>query len=168
MKFQNTGLSLNRRTLLMTGVAGGLAACATPMQMGASGPPIVTTSAGKVQGLTAENGVRVFKGIPYGASTGGQGRFRAPRPPAPWTGIRETIAYGPPTPQGRPSTAPPLPPRDPKLPPPLINNNPTGAQSEDCLVLNVWTPATDNAQAAGAGVAAWRRLLDRIGFVDLV
>ena len=162
---------LNRRTLMLTGIAGGLAACATPMgpgmgEGGGSSTPIVATTAGKVQGYT-EDRIKVFKGIPYGASTGGKNRFRAPRPPEPWTGVKETIAYGPPTPQGRPSNAPPLPPRDPKLPPPLINNAPSGPQSEDCLVLNVWTPATDRGLrpvmfwihgggfSTGAGSSAW-------------
>jgi para-nitrobenzyl esterase len=158
---------LNRRALMLTGLAGGLAACATQLAQTASdGAPVVATTAGKVQGLE-EGRVKVFKGVPYGASTAGPGRFRPPRPPQPWTGIREARAYGPPTPQGRPSNAPPLPPRDPKLPPPLINNAPGGAQSEDCLVLNVWTPATDNAKRpvvfwihgggfqTGSGSSAW-------------
>ena len=102
-KFEGT--PVNRRMLLATGLAGAATACVTPLaRIRPNGPPIVSTSAGKVQGALAENGVRVFKGIPYGASTGGQGRFRAPRPPAPWTGIRDDDRLGPPTPQGRPRT----------------------------------------------------------------
>jgi para-nitrobenzyl esterase len=157
---------LTRRALLMTGLAGGLTACTTATSAGPSGAPIVETSAGKVQGLV-DGRVRVFKGIPYGASTGGQNRFRAPRPPSPWAGVKETIAYGPPTPQGRPSTAPPPPAPAPGSPRPLINNAPTGKQSEDCLVLNVWTPGLDGAKrpvmvwlhgggfSTGSGSSAW-------------
>jgi para-nitrobenzyl esterase len=163
--------SFSRRSVLLTGIAGGLVACspkapAVVASSAPSGPPVAETTGGKVQGLV-ENDIKVFKGIPYGASTGGQNRFRAPKPPEPWTGVKETIAYGPPTPQGRPSNAPPPAPRDPKLPPPLINNATTGAQSEDCLVLNVWTPALDTAKrpvmfwihgggfSTGSGSSAW-------------
>lgn len=115
-----------------------LAACATTPSGSVGGSPVVETSSGKVQGMH-DRGVKIFKGIPYGASTAGVGRFRAPRPAAPWAGVRETVAYGPPSPQGRPSNVPAPPPSSPGTPPPLINNAPTGTPSEDCLVLNVWT-----------------------------
>lgn len=127
------------RRLFMTGaLLAGAAACTSSPMTGPAGEPIVEIASGKVQGYL-EEGVKVFKGIPYGASTRGQGRFRPPSPPAPWAGVKQTIAYGPPTPQGRPSNMPAPPPPPPGSPPPLINNNPAGPQSEDSLVLNVWT-----------------------------
>ena len=48
----------------------------------------VETSNGVVRGM-ANTGVKIFRGIPYGADTGGKNRFMPPRKPAAWTGVRE-------------------------------------------------------------------------------
>src|SRR5215471_5441902 len=50
----------------------------------------VDTSSGAVRG-TVNSGIRIFRGIPYGADTGGANRFMPPRKPAPWTGVRHCI-----------------------------------------------------------------------------
>jgi len=55
--------------------------------------PVVMTSEGKVAGISA-SGVESFLGIPYGADTGGENRFQAPRPAAPWRGVREATRMG--------------------------------------------------------------------------
>ena len=52
------------------------------------------TRFGVVRGARA-GGVNVFKGVPYGADTGGANRFMPPKDPAPWSGIKETVDYGP-------------------------------------------------------------------------
>ena len=95
--------------------------------------PVVDTAQGKVRGHRA-NGVSVFKGLRYGASTGGDNRFRPPQPVEPWAGVQDAFEYGHQSPQMRSMLAD------------------KGPMSEDCLRLNIWTPNTDNA---GRPVMLW-------------
>jgi len=92
------------------------------------------TRYGKVQGI-ANAGIKEYKGVPYGASTGGKNRYMPPQKPAAWTGVRECYAYGPISPQTISSPASDY--------AQLIQwdlHYGTG-MGEDVLTLNVWTPA---------------------------
>jgi para-nitrobenzyl esterase len=87
--------------------------------------PIATTTNGQIRGAI-DAGVCTFKGIPYATGK----RFAAPTAPLPWTGVRDATAYAPMCPQ------------------PTINLGGLFASwtfdkemSEDCLAINVWTPA---------------------------
>jgi para-nitrobenzyl esterase len=88
--------------------------------------PVATTIAGKVRG-SHEGGVFAFLGIPYGGDTAKR-RFQAPVPPDPWPRVRDCTDFGPiaPQPAGTAKNAF----RHADLP-----------QREDCLNLNLWTPA---------------------------
>jgi len=110
-----------------------------PRRTFADGEPIVETTSGKIRGVSAGD-VRVFKGVPYGASTARANRFMPPRPPEPWTGIRDTIACAGHAPQW-PSTTPRRAELKTLLGPP--DTTPTG---EDCLTLNLWTPGLDGGK----------------------
>lgn len=80
--------------------------------------PQADTDTGVVAGMRdSATGVTIFRGIPYAASPAGEWRWRPPRPSAKWAGVRQATEYGPICPQG------------------------SNASSEDCLSLNVWTPA---------------------------
>jgi para-nitrobenzyl esterase len=89
---------------------------------------IAETDAGRVRGVRTA-GVSAFKGIPYGDDTSGANRFRPPRPPQPWAGVRDALAYGPTAVQLR---LPVNPERSDAL-------SESQAVGENCLVLNVWT-----------------------------
>jgi para-nitrobenzyl esterase len=101
--------------------------------------PAVETGAGRVRGLLIA-GIHTFRGVPYGAPTGGRNRFMPPRPPLPWAGVREAFLYAGHAPQWQ---AAPL--RRSGVASLLgpIDNTPVG---EDCLTLNLWTPGLDGAK----------------------
>src|SRR5438445_5312918 len=89
---------------------------------------LALTNSGKVQGLE-KGGVLQFRGIPFGQAN----RFRAPSPVEPWDGVRDAITFGPIAPQN---------------PSPLESmlGSQNSPSSEDCLFLNVFTPAVDDAR----------------------
>lgn len=99
----------------------------TPPENSPQTTEAVETAQGKVRGLRP-HGVAVFKGLRYGADTSGANRFRPPQPVAPWTGVQDAFEYGPQSPQMRS---------------PLADKGP---MSEDCLRINIWTPAADGAR----------------------
>ena len=82
-------------------------------------PAPVKVQEGMVQG-TLENGLTVYKGIPFAAPPVGNLRWKAPQPAVKWEGVKQTTKYAPAAFQG---------------------GNPPSGKSEDCLYLNIWTPA---------------------------
>jgi para-nitrobenzyl esterase len=103
----------------------------------ASDAPVAETTSGKIRGR-AIDGVNAFKGVPYGASTGGRNRFMPPRKPEPWAGMRDALDWAGHAPQfpsslkQRPELSALPGPRD------------TVPESEDCLTLNLWTRALND------------------------
>ncbi len=95
-----------------------------------SNPLQIKTATGKVEGtLTPDGNVRAFKGIPYAAPPIGPLRWQPPQPAAPWKGIRAAHDFGPRCIQTNPASD-------------MVFHDP--GPSEDCLTLNIWTPASAN------------------------
>lgn len=106
---------------------------------------LVETSAGKVRGIQ-RNGGLAFLGIPYGSDTGGC-RFQPAKPPEPWPGVRDCFAFGLQAPQGRLNVdgmqlGADADPQFTRAIRAIFSSGVTEQQteSEDCLVLNVYTP----------------------------
>ena len=88
---------------------------------------IAEVAEGKLRGIR-KDGVCLFKGVPYAGRLSGDRRFKRPAPLEPWTGVRDALQLG------APSIQPQFQSRAVNEPKP----------DEDCLFLNVWTPANDN------------------------
>jgi para-nitrobenzyl esterase len=81
----------------------------------------VRTTAGLVRGST-ENGLGVFRGIPFARPPVGELRFAAPQPAEAWDGVREAVSFGPPPPQSQ-----------------IFGPSPNPVTGDDWLTVNVWS-----------------------------
>src|SRR5437870_13002227 len=133
------------RAQMNTRLLGSLAAVAMAMGVGAaalsqSPLPVVKIDSGELQGVLAD-GVASFKGIPFAAPPVGELRWRPPQPVAKWTSVRQASDFGADCMQGRFG------------PPPAAGVPAPRVASEDCLYLNVWRPA--DQQARNLPVMVW-------------
>ncbi|MDG2906775.1 MAG: carboxylesterase/lipase family protein [Acidimicrobiales bacterium] len=92
--------------------------------------PLAQTTCGMVRGRH-RRGVELFAGIPYAVPPIGERRFAAPVPREPWKGVRDALRFGKAAPQ---------------LPGEGLTNRVPVDWDENCLTLNVLTPATDDAR----------------------
>ena len=86
---------------------------------------VVETKEGSLQGVS-EDGLEVFRGIPFAAPPTGERRFRPPAPAEPWNGVRVCDTFGRVAPQPAGQA--------------MAGQGTAEEQDEDCLYLNVTTP----------------------------
>jgi para-nitrobenzyl esterase len=103
----------------------------------AASSPVADAPAGMIEGR-AKGALRIFKGIPYASPPVGPARWKPPSPLPRWQGVRSAAQFGPACPQPEPRLS-------------GIYKDDPGPMSEDCLTLNIWTPA----DASKAPVFVW-------------
>jgi para-nitrobenzyl esterase len=104
------------------------------MNASGSAPPPVRLTSGRVRGRT-EDGLAVFRGMPFARPPVGEFRLAAPTAPEPWEGVREAVAFGPPPPQSS-----------------AMGTRTLRGADDDWLTVNVWSP---DLGAAGLPVMVW-------------
>jgi len=155
MTKDNSRPESDRRSVLIAGAALAAAAAAPKAFAQAPTPPAAApaglaagggsskifqttnTAAGKVQGI-ANGPVWEFKGVPYGAPTGGKNRYMPPQKPAPWKGVRECFAFTSVCPQTQADIRG-------EYGQFIMWDRQVGGMGEDCLSLNVWTTNVDRS-----------------------
>lgn len=140
---------INRRRFLQSSSLLALSCLAFPACTGTDKIQYVTaeTCFGKIRG-TENRGIKIFRGVPYGANTSGVNRFMPPVDPPEWKGIRDTIDYGYRCPQTDPLHRP-QPPGGETSGPSIfraleVPGDKPDREDEECLVLNIWTPGIND------------------------
>ncbi|MCZ6464736.1 MAG: carboxylesterase/lipase family protein [Proteobacteria bacterium] len=93
---------------------------------------VVETGLGRVEGVE-ENGVQIFRGLPFAKPPVGDHRFQPPQPAEPWSGVRDASAFRGSAPQNPMVMG-------------ILPGMEVGEQDEDCLYLNVYTPRADGGR----------------------
>src|ERR1039457_402888 len=140
------------RRQFLRGASAAAVSCGALFEQAAGQSPkyvVAETSLGKIRGIDYR-GIKTFKGVSYGANTEGMNRFMPPTDRDRWTGVRDALAYGHSAPQRDPDP-PPAPPRDAPPGPSIyraleVPGEAKTIEGEDCLVLNVWTPAINDGR----------------------
>ncbi|MBQ9174748.1 MAG: carboxylesterase family protein [Bacteroidales bacterium] len=138
-----------KNVILISAMAAALlCSCGGSNQKNAFDNPVLDIQGGSIQGITnADSTVLIYRGIPYATPPVGDLRWKKPQPVKAWTGVKVADTFGNASYQG------PKNPNDGEYGTEFYPENPV--YSEDCLYLNVWTPAGAPASGEKLPVAMW-------------